>query len=447
MSKLPKRVYIAYGYQEFAMGFATTMGTQYFPFFLTDVAMVLPAVAATILLIGRVVDTVDVPLIGALVEKSNMPWGKYRSWLFVAPPLIIIFNLLMFTDFNVSLPVKAAYLTIAYIMGYVFVNFTTTSRLTMLPVFTSDQTERAALSASRGQGAAIGQLVRGAIVLPLVLFLGGGDQTKGYFLTVLVFGAVIISGLYYIAYLAKDYDKPMPGRKPATLKDMVIAVATNKPLLLLVIADIFRLTATNVLMGLGMYYFKYVVGNLLLFAVYAPITAGCMLVGATTSRFLTNKYDKRTVYRMGIVVWAIGMISVYLFAGSNAAVFIALVGLAQFGMAISNAPSAAFYSDTADYSEWKTGKSVKALNMSLLLIPIKAGVAIGGSVAAFGLATIGFKANEVTPEVVQGLRVLISAVPSVIAVIAIIFMTIYSLDKNKMAEIQEELKQRAAQKS
>lgn len=443
--KLPTKVYIAYTFQEFAMGFMTNMGTQYFPFFLTDVAMLDAAVVATILLIGRVVDTIDVPIIGAIVERSNLPWGKYRSWLFVAPPLIVLFFMLAFTNLNVSVPIKTFYLAAAYILGFVFVNFTSTARFTMLPTFTSDQNERAALSAKRGQGAALGQLVRGEITLPLIAFLGQGNDAKGYFYTTIVFGLVTIAGLYWIAYLAKDYDRPyIKGRPSASLKEMISAVATNRPLLFLVLADTFRGAARQVLVGLGMYYFRYVVGDLMLFALYAPITSAASLLGSTASQYLSAKRDKKFTYQLGIVIWIIGMVMIYLFAGSNAAIFIGCVALAQFGAALPNAQVTAFYSDTADYSEWKTGKSTKALNMSIQLLPIKAGVTIGGSIAAYGLVFIGFRAGEVSPEVVQGIRILISLVPSIVGLLGMLFMKMYSLDRDTMQQIQAELRQRAS---
>ncbi|NLZ38354.1 MAG: hypothetical protein GX893_01930 [Firmicutes bacterium] len=443
-NKLPSKVYWAYGFQEFAMGFMTTMGVQYFSYFLTDVAFVAPAIVATILLVGRIVDTVDVPIIGVLVEKSNLPWGKYRSWLFITPPLIMLFNVLMFTNMDISMTIKPIILAACYILSYVFVNFAFTARLSLLPTFTNDQNERAILSAKRGQGAALGQIVRGAIVVPLVSLLGAGNEARGYQLTVALFGLMTILGLYYLAYLAKDYDKPgvTTGKQTVSVRDMIASVATNKPLLLLLLADTTRLAAGNILTGLGMYFFRYVVGDLALWSVYLPASFVGGFLGNTVSQYISVSTDKKTTYRLGILVWFAGMLSVFLFAGSNPALFIAFVAIAQFGNGLCNAGVSAFYSDTADYGEWKTGKSVRAVNMGLTIFPIKLGLTIGGSIASFGLVFIGFEAGTTNPAVISGIRAMIGILPAVVSLLSLVFMTLYPLTRERMNTIQEELRQR-----
>ena len=444
--KLSQKIFFAYGFQEFALGFLTTMGVQFMTYFLTDVAIIPAATVATIMLIGRVVDTCDVPIIGMVVERTNLRWGKYRSWLFIAAPLIMVFNLLMFSNFDVSTPVKIAYLSVSYILAYIFVNFCSTARMSLLPVFTSDPEERSKLSVRRGQGGALSNALRGFITVPLVGLLGAGNQSNGYRYTVIIYGVVVIIGLYWIAILAKDQDKPQKqnttvGRQ-ATVKDMLAQLVTNKPLLLLVLSNTFLLAATNILTGFNMYYFRYVVGDIGLFSIYMPISFAGMFLGNTVTTALLKKYkNKKTVYIIGIVIYALGILSVFVFAGNNAVLFIALVTIAQFGAGIANGLIPAFFSDTADYGEYKTGKSVRAVNMALVIFPIKLGVLIGGSIATFGLASIGFVAGTTDPTVISGIRFL-ATIPNVaVAIVAILAILAYPLSKDKMAEIGAHLKE------
>lgn len=446
--KLGGKIFFAYGFQEFALGFLTTMGVQYMAFFLTDVALIPAATVATIMLIGRIVDTCDVPIIGMIVERSNLPWGKYRSWLFLAAPLVMVFNILMFSSFDVSIPAKVAYLSLSYILAYIFVNFCSSARMALLPVFTKDPDERAKLSVRRGQGGALSNAIRGAITVPLVAFLGGGNAARGYAYTVVVYGIIVIIGLYWIAILAKDYDKPRlagaPSARQASVKDMLVQLATNKPLLIIVLSNTLMLAATNILTGFNMYYFRYVVGNLNLFSLYMPITFGGMFLGNTAASILLRKLDsKKTVYVIGMAIYALGIVLVYLFAGNNAVMFIIFITLAQFGAGISSGLVPAFFSDTADYGEWKTGKSVRAVNMALVIFPIKLGVLIGGSIASYGLAYIGFVAGTTDPNVINGIRFMATVPNIVAAVLAAAAIIAYPLSKSKMAEIQQALRERA----
>ena len=441
---LSKKIYFAYGFQEFALALMTNLGVQFIAFFLTDTALLAPAIVATILLIGRIVDTIDVPIIGMIVEKTNLPWGKFRSWLFLAPPIEILFTLIMFSNFNVSMPLKVAYLSMAYILAYVATNFVSTARFSLLPTFTSDQNERAKLSARRGQGAALSQVVKGAIVVPLIAFLGGGNDGKGYFWTIIIFGFIAIVGLYWLAILAKDYDKPSGNKRKKSLsvKEMLIQLGTNRPLLTLLLSNTFLQASSNVLIGFGLYYFRYVAGNLMLFSLYLPITFACGFIGATISNQISKRYDKKITYISGVAFWFLGMLLVYLFAGKSAQLFIAFVAVAQFGYGISNATVPAFFSDTADYGEWKTGKSFIALNMSLVIFPIKLGLLIGGSIAAYALAFIGFAAGTKDPMVIESIRTMIAVLPMLVSILAAVAMFFYPLNRDKMNTIQQEIKQR-----
>ncbi len=442
---LNKKIYFAYGFQEFALAFLTNLGVQFIAFFLTDTVLIPAAIVATILLIGRIVDTIDVPIIGMIVEKTNLPWGKFRSWLFIAPPLEVLFTLIMFSNFDVSMPVKVVYLSLAYILAYIFTNFTSTARFSLLPTFTSDQNERAKLSARRGQGAALSQVVKGAIIIPLIAFLGGGNDAKGYFLTVIVFGVIVISALYWLAILAKDYDKPGGNKeqKSISVKEMLVQLGTNKPLLILLLSNTFFMAASNILVGFALYYFKYVSGNLMLFSVYLPITFAGGFIGASISNYISKKYDKKLTYISGIVFWFLGMLLVYLFAGKSAPLFIAFITVAQFGYGISNATVPAFFSDTADYGEWKTGKSFKALNMSLVIFPIKLGLLIGGSIAAYVLAFVGFSAGTNDPHVIESIGTMIALLPMLVSILAAVPMFFYPLNKDIVNTIQLENRQRS----
>jgi len=446
--KLSEKIFFAYGFQEFALGFLTTMGVQYMTYFLTDVALIPAATVATIMLIGRIVDTCDIPIISMIVERSNLPWGKYRSWLFIAAPLVMVFNFLMFSNFDVSLGVKVVYLSLSYILAYIFVNFCSSARMALLPVFTNDPGERAKLSVRRGQGSALSNAIRGAITVPLVTFLGGGNAEKGYAYTVVLYGIIVIIGLYWIAILAKDYDKPRaaggPATKQATIKDMLVQLAINKPLLIIVLSNTLMLTATNILTGFNMYYFRYVVGNLNLFSLYMPITFGGMFLGNSAASILLKKFrSKKKVYVIGMSIYAAGIGLVYLFAGNSAVMFITFIAIAQFGAGISNGLVPAFFSDTADYGEWKTGKSVRAVNMGLVIFPIKLGVLIGGSIASYGLAYIGFVAGTTDPAVINGIRFM-ATIPNIIAaVLAALVILLWPLTESNLAEIQQTLKDRA----
>jgi GPH family glycoside/pentoside/hexuronide:cation symporter len=103
----------------------------------------------------------------------------------------------------------------------------------------------------------------------------------------------------------------------------------------------------------------------------------------------------------------------------------------------------AMYADTADYSEWKTGRRATGLVFSASTMSQKFGWAIGAAFVGWLLSYFGFRADEAqSPEVLNGIKALVSIIPVGAGVLAIIIMLFYKLDEKKMKEIEVDLLQR-----
>jgi Na+/melibiose symporter-like transporter len=107
----------------------------------------------------------------------------------------------------------------------------------------------------------------------------------------------------------------------------------------------------------------------------------------------------------------------------------------------------ALYSDTVIYGEWKTGKNIRAFIMALLVLPIKTGVFIRSAIIAVGLTAIGFAANQdPTPEVVSGIRAIMTFAPAAAcAIAAIIFSLGYRIEDKNVLKMQDEIAARKIQ--
>jgi hypothetical protein len=83
-----------------------------------------------------------------------------------------------------------AYITYALVMILYSANNTPYSAL--MGVMTPDVSERSSIASYRFVGALIGQFIIQALPLPLVAKLGKGDSTKGWAITMAIFGAIMI---------------------------------------------------------------------------------------------------------------------------------------------------------------------------------------------------------------------------------------------------------------
>jgi GPH family glycoside/pentoside/hexuronide:cation symporter len=100
----------------------------------------------------------------------------------------------------------------------------------------------------------------------------------------------------------------------------------------------------------------------------------------------------------------------------------------------------AMFADTADYSEWKTGRRATGLIFSASGMSNKFGWVIGGALAASLLAIYGFKANVVqTAEGQHGIRLLMTIAPAVGTLLAGLGMFFYPLNEEATKKLQAEL--------
>ena len=103
------------------------------------------------------------------------------------------------------------------------------------------------------------------------------------------------------------------------------------------------------------------------------------------------------------------------------------------------------YADVADYAEHKDGTASTGLIFSSGSMAQKFGGAFAGWAVMALLAAFGYNTAEgavQTPEAINGLKYLMSFIPAGIAVLSVLVIFIYPLNRSRMATINAELKER-----
>jgi GPH family glycoside/pentoside/hexuronide:cation symporter len=99
--------------------------------------------------------------------------------------------------------------------------------------------------------------------------------------------------------------------------------------------------------------------------------------------------------------------------------------------------------DTADYSEWKSGRRSTGLVFSAATFAQKAGWGIGGALAGWLLALFRFVPNvEQTDAAITGIKLMISVIPGILYMSCAILLFFYNIDKKTCLVMQEELEAR-----
>ena len=107
--KLSVREKIGYGLGDTASNLYFQMFINFLLFFYTDIFGIPAAVAGTLFMISRFWDAVNDPMMGAIADRTNTRWGKFRPYLiWIMFPLAVI-GVLMFTTPNLNIEGKIIY--------------------------------------------------------------------------------------------------------------------------------------------------------------------------------------------------------------------------------------------------------------------------------------------------------------------------------------------------
>lgn len=88
---LPWRVKILYAAGSFSKALLAVAMAAFMLYFYTDVCGIDPTVAATIILIAKIWDIINDPMMGAIIDRTRSKEGKCRFWLKYITPIAAYF--------------------------------------------------------------------------------------------------------------------------------------------------------------------------------------------------------------------------------------------------------------------------------------------------------------------------------------------------------------------
>jgi len=437
--KLSVKEKIGYGLGDTASNFYWQMFMSFILFFYTDVFGISAAVAGTMLLITRIWDTGIDPIMGVIADRTNTKWGKFRPYLlWMALPIGII-GVLTFTTPNLSLNGKIiyAYITSTLMMAaYTAIN---TPYSALMGVLTPNSLERTSVSSYRFVLAFVAIFIVQGTTLPLVQYFGKGDQAAGFQWTMVVFSVVAIV-LFITTFLNTRERVHPPIDQKSSIKSDLRDLLHNRPWIVLFFIGIFALSYNSIRSGSIIYYFKYYVGNEILTSAFMVSGTIAAIAGVMITKYLSKLLGKRTLYMVLWLIVSVLTILFYFIPKENIILVFASHILISFILGPTAPLIWAMYADTADYSEWKSGRRATGLVFSAATFAQKLGWAIGGAFTGWLLAYFGFIANVVQTESAQdGIRLMMSIIPAIAGLLAAAAVWFYVLDERMMEKIEQDL--------
>jgi len=452
-SKVTLREKIGYGFGDAASSMFWKIFSFYLAIFYTDVFGISAVAAGTMLLVTRIWDTAIDPVMGVIGDRTNTKWGKFRPYLlWVAIPFGII-GVLLFTTPNFGTTGKLIYAYVTYtlmMMAYTAINVPYAS---LLGVMTPDPNVRTTLASYRMVFAFGGSLLVVAIYQPLVdFFKTTTSVTAAYQLAMVVIGIVAVLFFFLTFAWTKERVKPSKAQQNS-LKDDFRNLLQNVPWFILLGAGVMTLIFNSVRDGVAMYYFKYYIIDDTAVALskmtftfstlYFLLGQAFNMFGVIMAKPISERIGKRKTFMYAMFGAAI-LSSLFLFCSKeNVVVVYVLQAMTSFCAGIIFPLLWSMYADTADYSEWKTGRRATGLVFSASSMSQKLGWTLGGSLTLWLLGVFGFQANvEQSPETITGIKYMLSIIPACGALVSGVFMYFYKLDEKTLKTIEVDLEQR-----
>lgn len=311
-------------------------------------------------------------------------------------------------------------------------------------VMTSRSDERSPLASFRFYGAYVAVFFVNLTMLYLVEFFGKGDDAAGYQRTMILY-ALLAGGLFYVTFRStRERVYPPKGQESSVTKDLGQLI-TNGPWLAICAIGIITLIGVTTRNGAVMYFLKYYVNaDTGMTTLFLTLGTGATLLGvAFTGYFEKLLGGKKAGYIWLSVGSAVVSAGFYLVSADNLVLLFAVHLLSSALMGPLMPLFWSMIADTADYAEWKHGRRFTGLVFSAGTTSQKMGWAIGGLIAGQFLTAYGYVANaEQAPDSIEGIKLLMSLVPSGIGILSALAVLLYGIDTKLALRIETELSER-----
>lgn len=425
------------------------MINNYLMLFYTDIVGLAASAISLIMLIARIWDAANDPMMGIIEDKTKTKLGKFRPWLIVGPPFLAIFNLLTFTVFPLQGTAKVLVCGICYIgagMAYTVVQVAINGLVNRI---TDDSQAKMKVISIAQIANQLGQVAIAAVLMPVILHFSGSDvaNARGYFWGTLFVCVVTVPMIWIAAWKCREVSveettagsEPEKKEKKSILESLKLTFS-NDQMVAAVLSTFLSCVAIIGRFALLSYYIIYVVGSYTLIAPVFSIMSAAQMVGNIPLPYITEKFGKKRTYIVCNLCTCV--LLVILFFASFKPSTVVVLGISTI-IGLLSACSSITYSficDCVEYGDWKYGIRDDGLAFSVMSFGVKLATAITGAIGAPLLVAVGYVANQPqTPGTVTAINTIINIAPAVILAIAMLPLLKYKLDKKMMDQVTQEL--------
>ena len=453
--KLTIKEKASYGLGAVGKDMVYMLSASYILYYYQAILSVSAITMGIILLIARVFDAFNDPIMGIIVAKTRTRFGRFRPWLMIGTITNAIILYFMFAA-PPSLDSKGlvAYAAITYILWGVTYTMMDIPYWSMIPAFTEGGTEREGLTTLARSCAGVGSAIITVITMICVHALGGDNERAGFRWFALIVAIIFVIAITLTCTTIRE--KSTVNVDSPSVSQMFKALLSNDQAMVVVITIVLINCALYITSNLLIYFFKYDFGGDTWYNSYTLFNTfggaiqilSMMLFFPFMRKVLTTTQVFFTGMTMAITGYA--TLLVLMICNINNILVLFIPGFLVFtAFGLLTVLTTVFLANTVDYGELKNSRRDESVIFSMQTFVVKLASGVSALIASICLSV--FNISDNTDNVVAsasftsvlGLRMTMTLLPIVGFVIALlVFKKKFILTEAKVNSITMELKER-----
>ena len=445
-STITRKNVLAFGMGGFGRQAFHIIQNTFLLFYFVSVAGLDGTAVGIMMMLAKVWDAINDPIMGSLVDNTHSKYGKVRPYiLYGSIPLALCFFAMFAIPQGMSQGAKMVWATVTYIGTGMLFTLVEVPSQTLLVRLTDDSSERMRLARAKSVIGTFGVILP-PMLIP-VMMKNMEDQWLAYALCVGAF-AVIIAACYLITFAGTreriDIDSQTHIGVIAGLK----VLFSNKYYRKYSISYLAYGGGQALINGVMMFYLVARYQDPTLTTLLAMIMMVGMFGASIWGKNLSDKIGKARTCIIGLAISIAGLL-LRVITG-DATLVIVIIGIFGYsvGAALYMACLWPMVGDAIDYSELKSSMRPESMAFAGVTLISKIGEGISAALLGIALDAIGYVKDAAvqTPSTITGLRHLGSTIPLFFVIAMLIILLTNDMDK-KYPEYQAALKQKRAAKA
>jgi len=355
------------------------------------------AVIGTIMVVCRVFDALNDPVMGTIVDNTKTKWGKFKPWIVFGAIASGIFTILLFADFGLSGNTYIVFFALAYLLWGISYTTNDISYWSLMPAISKDQKVREGVGAIARICANIG-MFSVVVLYTMVPDIFGMPPKKSYFaFTVIIVAIMWIFQMVTVIGVKEDRTE-LKNQQHTSLKGMVEALVKNDQLMVTAVAMALFMIGYCTTTSFGVYYFKYAYKNEGTYMVFAAVLGVAQLTALSVFPQFSKRYTRKQLYTGAMAAVVIAYI-LFFFSFEKLPVIIVAGLILFFAQAFIQLLMLLFLADAVEYGQWKLGKRNESVSFAVQPFINKMGGAIGTAVVTATLIVSGI--NPVSQRITE----------------------------------------------